>query len=108
MILSLIFSLILIIFQVIGLFNFDGLINLIKDIDFKETLMSGMLSFLLFAGALHVNINDLTKEKWVILVLATIGVFSSTLLVGYITYLIITYFSFFPNADSYSLLIYSL
>jgi len=106
MILSLVFSLILIVFQAIGLFNFEWLISLIKNINFEETLMSGMLSFLLFAGALHVNINDLTKEKWVILVLATIGVLSSTLLVGYITYLIITCFGFFPNADSYNLLIY--
>ena len=51
-------------------------------IDFNETLMHGMLSFLLFAGALHVNLNDLAQQKWVIATLATVGTISSTFLVG--------------------------
>jgi CPA1 family monovalent cation:H+ antiporter len=51
-------------------------------IDFNETLMHGMLSFLLFAGALHVNLNDLAQQKWVIAILATVGTISSTFLVG--------------------------
>jgi len=104
MILSLIFSLILIMMQGLGVTNFQNLIGLIQNIDFEKTLMQGMLSFLLFAGALHVNINDLSKQKWIILILATVGVVSSTLLVGGITYIIITYLDFYP--ESYSLLIY--
>ena len=91
MILSLVFSLIVIMMQGFGLTDFKNLITLIQNIDFEKTLMQGMLSFLLFAGALHVNINDLAKQKWIILVLATIGVISSTLLVGGITYIIITF-----------------
>jgi len=55
-------------------------------IDFNETLMGGMLSFLLFAGALHVNLNDLREQMSVILILATIGVVLSTFLVGSIIF----------------------
>lgn len=56
--------------------------QLVNGIDFNQTLMQGMLGFLLFAGALHVNLNDLSKQKFVIGTLATFGVLTSTLLVG--------------------------
>jgi monovalent cation:H+ antiporter, CPA1 family len=50
------------------------------QIDFHETLMKGLLSFLLFAGALHVNLDELLARKWVISLLATVGVLISTAL----------------------------
>ncbi len=56
--------------------------DMVRSIDFNETLMQGMLSFLLFAGALHVNLDDLSKQKGVILSMATVGVLASTFLVG--------------------------
>jgi monovalent cation:H+ antiporter, CPA1 family len=56
--------------------------GLLEDIDFHETLMNGMLSFLLFAGALHVDIDHLRKGRWQIGILSTIGVVVSTLIVG--------------------------
>ena len=59
---------------------------LIQSIDFNKTLMSGMLSFLLFAGALHVNIDDLLKQKWIITIMATLGVVGSTFLIGGVLY----------------------
>ena len=59
---------------------------LIQSIDFNKTLMSGMLSFLLFAGALHVNIDDLLKQKWIIIIMATLGVVGSTFLIGSAVY----------------------
>ena len=52
--------------------------NIFNQIDFNQTLMGGMLSFLLFAGALHVDINDLNKQKDIISILATIGVVFTT------------------------------
>ena len=55
---------------------------LIQSIDFNKTLMSGMLSFLLFSGALHVDIDDLLKQKWIITIMATLGVVGSTFLIG--------------------------
>lgn len=54
----------------------------LNDIDFHETLMNGMLSFLLFAGALHVDIDHLRRGRWQIAILSTIGVVASTLIVG--------------------------
>ena len=56
--------------------------NLLAQIDFTETLLQGMLSFLLFAGALHVNLEKL-KSAWLpVLLLSTVGVIVSTVLVG--------------------------
>lgn len=52
-------------------------------IDFHETLMNGMLSFLLFAGALHVDWGEMRRGRWPILVLSTIGVLVSTTIVGF-------------------------
>jgi CPA1 family monovalent cation:H+ antiporter len=56
--------------------------GLLLSVDFDETLLHGMLSFLLFAGALHVNLEDLARQRWVIAVLATIGVVGATFLIG--------------------------
>jgi CPA1 family monovalent cation:H+ antiporter len=59
--------------------------RLLANIDFDETLLHGMLSFLLFAGALHVNLADLAKQKWIIGLLATVGVLGSTFSMGFIS-----------------------
>ncbi|MCH8076236.1 MAG: sodium:proton antiporter [SAR324 cluster bacterium] len=56
--------------------------TLILAVDFREALLEGMLSFLLFAGALHVNLEGLINRKWTIGILATIGVVLSTTVVG--------------------------
>ena len=50
--------------------------------DFDETLLHGMLSFLLFAAALHVNLVDLSQQKYIISTLATLGVVGSTFIIG--------------------------
>ncbi len=55
----------------------------LTGIDFHETLMEGMLSFLLFAGALHVDWIEMRKGRWPILILSTIGVLLSTTIVGF-------------------------
>ncbi len=57
----------------------------LANIDFNEALMHGMLGFLLFAGALHVDLDFLAQRKWVIASLATIGLLISTLLVGFLS-----------------------
>jgi len=54
----------------------------VAQIDFFDTLMNGMLAFLLFAGALHVDFGLLKNVRWPVGVLATIGVLISTGLVG--------------------------
>lgn len=64
----------------------DTLINaeryIITQIDFKSVLLDIMLSFLLFAGALHTNFEQLKVQRWPILVFSTLGVLVSTFLVG--------------------------
>ncbi|MGE9268034.1 MAG: cation:proton antiporter [Verrucomicrobiales bacterium] len=58
----------------------------VSQIDFNETLMKGMLSYLLFAGALHVNLSDLKMQRRLVAILATAGVLLSTCLIGFISY----------------------
>lgn len=60
--------------------------NLLEGIGFNETFLHGMLSFLLFAGSLHVNAIELAKYKSLVALLATVSVLISTLLVGYAMY----------------------
>lgn len=60
--------------------------GLVIDANFQTLLMDGMLSFMLFAGAMHVNLKDLAKEKWAILLFASLGVLISTGIVGTLIY----------------------
>jgi CPA1 family monovalent cation:H+ antiporter len=54
----------------------------IADIDFRAALMEGMLSFLLFAGALQVDLSDLRRSKWATGIITVVGVLASTAIVG--------------------------
>jgi monovalent cation:H+ antiporter, CPA1 family len=60
----------------------------VAAIDFDEAVLHGMLGALLFAGALHMNLDDMLREKGVIALLATIGVTISTFVVGTLTFLV--------------------
>ena len=60
----------------------DTMAILLDRVDFHRTLMNGMLSFRLFAGALHVDLSHLRRGGWHVAALATIGVIVSTLIVG--------------------------
>lgn len=63
--------------------------DIIANIDFEEVLLDVMLSFLLFAGALHTNFEQLRIQRWPVLVFATLGVLISTFLVGTLMYYIL-------------------
>lgn len=56
--------------------------SFLRSIDFSNVLMQGMLSFLLFAGALHVDLQALRKYRWQVAALALVGTLASTLVVG--------------------------
>ncbi len=56
--------------------------RMLDEIDFTQALMKGLLGFLLFAGALHVDVSQLERRKWAIGGMATVGVLISTALVG--------------------------
>jgi len=64
----------------------DFALSLIDGIGFNETFLHGMLSFLLFAGSLHINVVELSKHKVLVAILATVSVVMSTTLIGYATY----------------------
>ena len=61
--------------------------SMLRSVDFDETLLHGMLSFMLFAGALHLDLNDLASQRGVIAVLATAGVVGATLIIGALSWL---------------------
>ncbi len=55
----------------------------VLEIEFSDALLEGMLGLLLFAGALHVKLQDLKREWVVVMLMATIGIGLSTVIVGY-------------------------
>ena len=59
---------------------------LIQEFDFTEILMGAMLNFLLFAGALHINVSDLRDHKWPILTYASVSVVLSALIIALLFY----------------------
>lgn len=72
--------------QRINPYVFHQACQVVLNINFREILMEVMLSILLFAGALHTDLTALKKEKWAVLVFATLGVLISTFLVGGLSY----------------------
>jgi len=86
MVIALVTSLLLHMIDFLGFHLEEQAAAWLQSIDFNETLLHGMLSFLLFAGALHVNLHDLFNQKWAIGSLATLGILLSTFLVGTFTW----------------------
>lgn len=93
MVTALLFSLLL---QGLSLVGFPGLEErvegLMNQIDFNDLLMHWMLAFLLFAGALHVNLSDLRSYRWPIGLLATLGVLIATVVIGYLSHWVFALF----------------
>ncbi len=86
MVIALLASVLLQIIDLAGFHISDHAARWLSTIDFNATLLHGMLSYLLFAGALHVKLDDLHDQKWTIGILATVGTVVSTFLVGTITW----------------------
>lgn len=63
--------------------------SLLQSINFSEVLMQGMLSLLLFAGALHIDLSELKSYRWQVAALAVVGTLLSTLVVGWGVYLVL-------------------
>ena len=82
MILALLLSLIVLIIGIIFPPVFQTVTSITKEFDFSDLLFNVMLPFLLFAGAISVNVHELLKDKVTILLLASFGVLFSTFSVG--------------------------
>ena len=94
MMLAMVVSLLLVGLHQVGLDLESPAEKVIGAIDFEAVVLDVLLAFLLFAGALHVDINDLLKQKFVILTLATLGVVASTLAVGTLAYYVLPLLGF--------------
>jgi monovalent cation:H+ antiporter, CPA1 family len=82
MVIALGLSLVFIILGALGFINLGDATAFVRSIDFSETLLHGMLAFLLFAGALHVDLNDLRSQALPVTVLSTLGVVLATAVTG--------------------------
>ncbi len=86
MLISLVASLVVIGVGMIEPAFFEKTTNVLSTIDFHTALMKVMLSFLLFAGAIHIDSKKLKSERASIITFATIGVVISTFVVGTLIY----------------------
>ncbi|HEX9650833.1 MAG TPA: sodium:proton antiporter [Cyclobacteriaceae bacterium] len=88
-----ILALCLSLFIIFGELVFKTLNTLAQDLmtkyNFSEVLFKVMLSFLLFAGAIEMDLRKLKEEKWVIGILAVFGTLISTFVVGYAMYFLL-------------------
>ncbi|MEM5548665.1 sodium:proton antiporter [Pseudoalteromonas fuliginea] len=95
MVISMVVSIAAIFLSFLG---FDDLIDyevsLLDQLDFTEVLLDGMLSMLLFAGALHVNVSDLRRYKLPIGILACVGTLLSTVIIAGALYLVLPLLGF--------------
>jgi len=67
----------------------DKVEAMVRAIDFSDVLMQGMLSVLLFAGALHIDLSQLRRYRWQIGALALVGTVASTFVVGVAAWLLL-------------------
>jgi Na+:H+ antiporter len=63
--------------------------TLVSQIDFNQVVLHGMLAFLLFAGSIHVNLDELGREWLTVSLLAVVGTIVSTCIVGGVTWLVL-------------------
>lgn len=82
MILAIVISLLLAVFSYFDEASFSLICNTVQGLDFRSFLFDFLLGFLLFAGAIHVNIKELTEESRSVFLYATLGVLVSTFVVG--------------------------
>lgn len=88
MVIALALSIIFIALGFFGIINLKGTSQFIQTIDFSDTLLHGMLAFFLFAGALHVDLEDLKSQALAVAVLSTAGVVIATLISGTLFWLL--------------------
>ena len=93
LLISLVFSLLLILLSWFGFSMEKQAADLLVRIDFNEALLHGMLAFLLFSGALPLNLEDMHEQKWTISLLATAGVLTSTFIVGGLVWVVLNWFN---------------
>jgi CPA1 family monovalent cation:H+ antiporter len=82
MAIALVSSLVLVVLGETGVVEIHRYARFVPSIDFSDLVFHGFLAFLLFAGALHVDLGDLYKVKWTVTILSTLGTVISTFVIG--------------------------
>jgi Na+:H+ antiporter len=62
----------------------------VDRIDLQQAFLQGMLGFMLFAGALHINVRELAYRRYSVAALSTVGVVISTGVLGLLTWALLT------------------
>lgn len=89
-------------FGIVGISFFDSgylqaTVEAITKIDFPNILLRIMLSFMLFAGAIHIDIKVLDKEKIPVIIFSTFGVLLSTFIIGILMFFLLQLFGLYVN-----------
>jgi CPA1 family monovalent cation:H+ antiporter len=92
MLITILFTLALFVLSYLDETLLDAEKYIITQIDFKRLLLDVMLSFLLFSGALHTNFKELKILRWPIFTFSTLGVLTSTFLVGTFMFFVLNLF----------------
>jgi CPA1 family monovalent cation:H+ antiporter len=88
MIIAMITSILLVVTGSLFPKTFTHFSTLLQDVDFTEVLMGAMLNFLLFAGAIHINLKDLKEQRGPVIIFSTVSVVISTFAVGFMLFYI--------------------
>lgn len=91
MVIAMAVSIFLVVFGNVFPHTLNRISTLIAGFDFTELLMGAMLNFLLFAGAIHINLKDLREQRAPIVVFSTVSVVISTFIVGSILYFLLPF-----------------
>ena len=83
LLLGMLLSLLVLGFKLISPDIYEKIPHILRHIDFHDFLMNIILGFLLFAGALHINLKALQQEKWSVFLFAVFGTAISTLIIGF-------------------------
>jgi CPA1 family monovalent cation:H+ antiporter len=94
MLISLVFSLALLIIGQLDIGITESMQSWLSKFNFSELLLDSMLSFMLFAGAIHVRFEDLKQEKLSIILFSTLSVVLNTVVVGSVFFYIFPLFGF--------------
>jgi len=89
-------------FGIVGLSIFDSVylqttIDAVTKLDFPRILLRVMLSFMLFAGAIHIDLKVLDKEKIPVIIFSTFGVLLSTVIIGILMFFLLQLFGLNVN-----------
>ena len=108
MVITILFSIAVVVMSKISAVPLDEVEKVIRNVNFSDLLMSCMLNFLLFAGAISIDLKKIKEDKLMILLLSSLSVIISSLAVGFSLFYIIKYGAYFLGLPFHLPLIFCL